>query len=317
MSNCSLFESFGGSVQKIRRLINPEVKEWSATNPSIGYSAEGGLVMAFRSSNYVINAETAEYLVTAGNKIQNKVYFCELNSDFKIQNLREVKFDSIPLADEDLKLVRGAEDAKLFWRNGFWHFTAVLKEPYGIPIPRMGTFRLKDDVAYFLDLNGFANEDNKKAEKNWMAPYSANSNFDFVYGPTQIVKDRELITVRDQSDEIRGIRGGSNLWDLEDGTYLAITHRTYVKKIEYFSSRKFGVVEAELRNYEHQFARYNEWGKLFQVSEPFQFISPGIEFAAGLVVVGDKVLVSFGREDVSSHLASIELKKVMEMLRDV
>lgn len=273
--------------------------------------------MTFRSSNYTIKTDTAEYLVTTGNKIQNKVYFCELDSQFQVQNLRQIKFDSIPLADEDLKLTRGPEDAKLFWRNGHWHFTAVMKEPYGIPIPRLATFMLKDDFAYFLDLNGFANEDNKKAEKNWMAPYSYNENFDFVYGPTQIVKDRELITVRDQNDEIKGLRGGSNLWQLSDETYLAIAHKTYIKKIEYFSSRKFGVVEAELRNYEHRFVRYNQWGKLFQMSEPFQFISGGIEFAAGLVVLDDKVLVSFGKEDVSSHLASIELNKVMEMLRDV
>lgn len=317
MSNYPLFESFGGSVQKIRRLIDPQIKEWSATNPSIGYSPKGGLVMTFRSSNYIIKSDTGEYLVTTGNKIQNKVYFCELDRNFQIQNLRQVKFDSIPLADDDLKLTRGPEDAKLFWRNGHWHFTAVMKEPYGIPIPRLATFMLKDDFAYFLDLNGFANEDNKKAEKNWMAPYSYNENFDFVYGPTQIVKDRELITVRDQSDEIKGLRGGSNLWELSDGTYLAVAHRTYIKKIEYFCSRRFGVVHGETRNYEHRFARYNQWGKLFQMSDPFQFISEGVEFAAGLVVLDDKVLVSFGREDVSSHLASIELSKVMEMLRDV
>lgn len=273
--------------------------------------------MAFRSSNYVIKKETAEYLVTTGNKIQNKVYFCELDSTLKVQNLRQIKFDTIPLQDEDLKIVRGAEDAKLFWRNDAWYFTAVLKEPYGIPIPRLATFVLKDDFAYFLDLNGFANEDNKKAEKNWMAPYSYNENFDFVYGPTKIVKDRELITVRDGSEEIRGLRGGSNLWELADGTYLAIVHKTYAKKIEYFCSRRFGVVSGELRNYEHRFARYNQWGKLFQLSEPFQFISEGVEFASGLVVLDDKVLVSFGKEDVASYLASIKLSKVMEMLRDV
>ena len=60
-------------------------------------------------------------------------------------------------------------------------------------------------MAYFLDLNGFTNEDNKKAEKNWMTPYKENPNFDYVYGPTQIVKDRELITVRDINDEIKNL----------------------------------------------------------------------------------------------------------------
>ena len=273
--------------------------------------------MAIRSSNYVVNPNTGEYSVTTGNKIQARVYFCQLNFDLEIENLREIKFEPIPLADEDLKVVRGAEDAKLFWRNGAWHFTAVMKEPYGIPVPRMAKFIIKNDVAYFLDLNGFTNEDNKKAEKNWMTPYKENPNFDYVYGPTQIVKDRELITVRDINDEIKNLRGGSNLWELEDGTYLAIVHKTYIKKIEYFSSRRFGVVHAEVRNYEHRFARYDYQGKLFQVSPPFQFIEKGIEFAAGLVVLGGQVVVSFGKNDAASYLASIELDKAMDMLRDV
>lgn len=317
MTNYPLFSSFGGFVKKVRRLIDPEVKTWSATNPSIAYSKEGGLVMAIRSSNYVVNPDTAEYTVTTGNKIQNKVYFCDLNFDLEIENLREIKFDPIPLADEDLKVVRGAEDAKVFWRNGEWYFTAVMKEPYGIPVPRMAKFIIKNDVACFMDLNGFINEDNKKAEKNWMTPYAENPNFDYVYGPDKIVKDRELITVRDLNDEIKNFRGGSNLWDLGDSTYLAIGHKTYIKKIEYFSSTRFGVVGAELRNYEHRFARYDYHGKLIQISEPFQFISGGIEFAAGLVVLGDQVVVSFGKNDVACYLASIELDKVMEMLRDV
>jgi hypothetical protein len=317
MLNYPLFSSFGGSVKKVRRLIDPEVQTWSATNPSIAYSSEGGLVMAIRSSNYVLDPRTAEYTVTTGDKIKNKVYFCELNSDLGIENLREIKFDSIPLADEDLRVVRGAEDAKLFWRNGAWHFTAVMKEPYGIPIPRMAKFIIKNDVAHFLDLNGFINEDNKKAEKNWMSPYNENPNFDYVYGPDKIVKDRELITVRDINEETSGLRGGSNLWDLGDETYLAIVHKTYIKKTEYFSSRRFGVVQAEIRNYEHRFARYDNQGRLFQLSPPFQFIGPGVEFAAGLVVLGEQVVVSFGKNDMASYLASIELSTTMSILRDV
>ena len=79
MLSYPLFSSFGGSVKKVRRFIDPEVKTWSATNPSIAYSDEGGLVMVIRSSNYVVNPDTAEYSVTTGNKIQNKVYFCQLN----------------------------------------------------------------------------------------------------------------------------------------------------------------------------------------------------------------------------------------------
>ena len=47
----------GGKIHNVRRLANPEVKEWSATNLSIGYHKTTGYIGMFRSGNYVITEQ--------------------------------------------------------------------------------------------------------------------------------------------------------------------------------------------------------------------------------------------------------------------
>jgi hypothetical protein len=51
------------------------------------------------------------------------------------------------------------------------------------------------------------------------------------------------------------------------------------------------------------------------VSQGFQFYKPGVEFAAGIVADKKDFIISFGREDVSSHLAVIPQKIVLDGLR--
>jgi predicted GH43/DUF377 family glycosyl hydrolase len=65
------------------------------------------------------------------------------------------------------------------------------------------------------------------------------------------------------------------------------------------------------------FSRYNKYGKLIQISEPFKFTNASIEFAAGLIIKDNHVIVSFGRNDVSAHLAKLKVSTVMKMLKDL
>jgi hypothetical protein len=71
------------------------------------------------------------------------------------------------------------------------------------------------------------------------------------------------------------------------------------------------------KDYTHLFARYDERGTLVELSEEFKFISSGIEFAAGMVEMGDDLVITFGKEDVSSHYARINKKLVLSMLKPI
>jgi hypothetical protein len=317
MFDYPLFTELGGTVKQVRRLIDPQDKFWSAFNPSIALAPNGEIKMTLRSSNYIIKKETGELVITQGNKIQNRVYLCDLDNDLKVSNIERITFGDIPWQDTNVIMTRGAEDAKLYYRDGSWQFTAIVKEADGVPIPRLVRFVIHGTRAEMIEFGGFNGEDPSKAEKNWMLPYKENEHFDYIYSSTKKVLNRFLYNVRDDNEHTKNIRGGSNLWKLDDGTYLALVHKTYVKKVEYYDSNRFGVCTNSVKNYEHRFARYNEYGVLFQLSEPFQFLGHGIEFGAGLIVKNDEVWVSFGKEDISSHIGKIKLETVMEMLKEV
>jgi predicted GH43/DUF377 family glycosyl hydrolase len=61
--------------------------------------------------------------------------------------------------------------------------------------------------------------------------------------------------------------------------------------------------------------QYDEQGKILKTTDMFNFINKSVEFAAGLAIYNDKVLVSFGALDSSAHIASIPLKNILSALR--
>lgn len=311
--NYPLFSELGGSTRQIRRLPDPNEKNWSAFNPSIAWSPKG-YAATIRSSNYVIMPPTDEiYVVTAG-PIRNRVWFCELTDSLDIDKstLRQIDFNS---GEYNIIFKRGVEDAKLFWRGAWWFTGTILERE--VPIARVGLFQLQGDTAVLRELLDYDWLNPKRVEKNWMVSYERNAHFDYIYGPTTVVRDGELMEVRKMSDALIGLRGSGHLWGLGTGSYLAIVHKMYPKPIEVWDLRTFSYRKSDIKNYTHLFARYSSEGVLTGLSQEFQFESSGIEFAAGIVVDGGDVYVSYGSKDVSSHIATIKLKTVMKMLEDV
>lgn len=309
-----LISELGGAVRYLRRLPDPEDKRWSALNPSIGVSP-GGYAVAIRSSNYIIDPTTGCLNVVTGGLVKNRMWFCYLTDELELdkETLGEISFDSGPY---DLDMKRGCEDPKLFWRDGSWYFTAVILE-ISIPIARIGLFKLDGYHATLLEIYNYEWMDPQRVEKNWMAPYEKSKYFDYIYGPNLIVSNGKLQYAATIPDELRGMRGSGNLWQLSDGSYLAICHRMYAKVIRFWDPRSFAVRDSALRNYTHLFVKYSERGVVTHVSDEFQFLDRGIEFAAGILVKDEIVHVSFGSKDVSSHIADIPLSTVLDMLKEV
>ncbi len=312
------FESIGGTVKKALRFVNPDDKNWSAFNPSIGMAPDGSMAMTIRSSNYILKPEIGKYEVITGNLVRNKTWFCKVDENLEISDLSEVNYYPVSYLDVSVKMVRGAEDAKLFWRDGSWQFTAVLKEPdFGIPIPRIGVFKFDGKNAQLIEIEHFDKESPDVAEKNWMTPYEKNPNFDYVYNETSVIKNNELLKVRETSEIIKNMRGGSNLWDLGDKTYLGLTHQTFVKWINYYDAQSFGYVKSHVRDYFHYFVRYDYFGKIVEISPAFKFLNPGVEFGSGLIVNNKNVIISFGQNDRTAYLGKISLNSVLKIMKEV
>jgi len=291
----------GGKIENIRRLADPYIKEWSATNLSIGYHESTGYIAMFRSGNYVIS-EKGEYKVVTEAYIKSKIYIAEL--DLKTYKLRNVRMLDVENLSKEGSLTRGLEDPKLFWRDNAWHFTCVTMEKGHTEKARMAICRLSKDLNKIESFEKFAGADANKPEKNWMLSPEPNEYFDWIYGPTSIIKNNKLICNLNDSQELGSLRGNSNLYPLEDGTYLAVVHRLFTRTIMNYNKRF----------YVHYFAKYDKKGTLIALSRGFIFENNGVEFAAGLTTYGDDFLISYGSEDVSSHIAILPQELVFKSL---
>jgi len=302
--------ALGGYIVDVRRLVDPTNKNWSAFNPSIAHHPRKGYAMTVRSSNYVIT-DRGEYKVVDGGLIKSQVWFSELDKNLKLKDLRKIDLSGV-----EPKLSRGLEDAKLFVRDGKWMFSAVVLEE-SVPKARMAIASLDAKGTRVTKLDIFPSTDAGRVEKNWMVSPEENPYFDFIYGPNQIVKGDQMISWMTDHPVISALRGGSNLMPMGDGNYLAVTHRMFGKQDSYFQPETFGMVHSDRREYVHYFVKYDEKGIIRAMSDGFIFYKPGVEFAAGLTSRKKELLISFGREDVSSHIAVMPYETVLKSLRPV
>jgi hypothetical protein len=97
-----------------------------------------------------------------------------------------------------------------------------------------------------------------------------------------------------------GLRGGTQLVRVDDDAWLGIGH-----EMKFVNGKKY---------YWHVFYLVNSLGAMRAASEPMKLAPNGIEFAAGLAVEGDRVVVSFGIDDMACRLGETRLSAVMEKL---
>lgn len=303
---------YNAITKELARFTDPTDTHWSATNPSIGYSPKKGYAVTIRSSNYYI-APNGTYTVTHGaNSIKNRIWFAELDKQFVLKNLRQIDFSML-----NIKLDRGMEDPKLFWRDSAWHFTCVMMEKRFCEVARMAICRLDEKAKKVVHVERFSGIEVKRPEKNWMLPAKENSYFDFIYGPNATVKNGVLTTLMSDNQTLHALRGSTNLLDLGDTTYLGVMHRTIGRHTTVQENNSFGSVKAYLRNYTHCFVRFDEKGKIIATSEHFQFRKSGVEFAAGIVEHQNNFLISYGVQDIAAFLVTIPKKTVLDSLEAI
>lgn len=303
------FRELGGVTGEFLRYVDPDVKSWSAFNPSIAYSPEFGYAATIRSSNYTIEEATGAIDVRVGNLVKSEVWYATFDDKFELASRVKIKFDS-----NGPSLSRGVEDARLFWRNGSWHFTAIMLEKEHTPYARVVMYKYDPVSNLAIFVKKWDGPDVFRPEKNWMTTPEVNPNFDFIYGATGVIKDDLLIGKPSTNKVLGGLRGNTNLHPMGDGTYLALMHSLYLKGGNIFSQRTMSMQRASYRKYTHQFVRFDNYGTVIEISDEFIFDDLDIEFAAGIVEKDGKYVISYGRKDVTSHLAIIDKQRVKDML---
>ena len=339
---------FGAKVKQIARFC--EEPEWTAYNPSICYTEEYGYLVLLRSSNGWLRdhrsecqPELGEELTTQDSyenpgewyqqsyinsvlgsegKFRNRMFIGTLNpSTLTLSKIKEVDLTQA-YKNFHVDLFRGIEDGRLYHDGNTLRISATIWESGKIPVARICNLPLDMSSGNPVagDIEMFDSPvDEDTVEKNWMPVHRTSLYnekdiaFDYIYNPGQTynIETRELTNVGGPTPS--RVRGGGQLIGLENGTMLGIIHQCV--SAEYIRFANLSQEPLFRRRYVHRFMQYNEQGQILKTTDMFNFINKSVEFAGGLSIYNDKVLVSFGALDSSSHIASIPLKKILSALR--
>ena len=194
------------------KILNVNTGKDVSYNPGLARSSDGELFISIRAC--VTNRKSING-ITHPLGYENFLYLGKLDEKkLEISGLKEI------VPDRDYGwTIWGIEDVRLFWREDGLHGIGVILPLEGGLVKlrqaeilidyKAGTYKLLKDLG-----RPFGH-----AEKNWSPTEAANDNFDFVYSPTQIVKDGKVIG----EDNDLFIHNGTPLIPYGNG-YISIGH---------------------------------------------------------------------------------------------
>ena len=291
-----------------------------AMNPSI-YEHEGEIWRVVRTVNYRIEDDGRYTIKDEGNVIRTENLLVRPYGNFKVLPIVDSVESSKGRTDF---VVQGYEDLRLFrWRDGWWATCTVRdRSPDGRAQIALLELNVKSDhvVVERCVVQEYGAEQH---QKNWtpILPWKVPSDEEelrFLYAyesgtilkvdPSDLQAKVEIEQTERPVQNLRAVKGGSQLvpFTLNPGRherdgYLAVVHesidghgkRIYLHRLVWMSS------DLQVR----------------LVSDPFVFDHVGIEFAPGLAVVGDKVVISYGYEDREARYVEAPIRSVEGFLK--
>jgi hypothetical protein len=263
-------------------------------NPGLARDPDGKVFISIRSC--VTNLELFENMEHP-NHYRNFLHVGILNEkSLEIEGLKLVE----PEKEYD-GFQWGIEDVRLFWREDGLHGIGVIipieQEQYKLRQAEILINYEKGTYKYIKDHGRPFGH----AEKNWSPTEQPNDNFDFIYSPSQIVKDDKVIG--EPNDLF--IHNGTPLIHYEDG-YISIGHAVCAVLGQ--------------RTYAQIALKWSAEGKLLEHSQFFHFnvgwrqkLEETIEFASGLLwskgKEGEELLVGLGVKDEVAGICKVDISK--------
>ena len=293
--------------------IEPAFPGWSLFNPTI-LRHHDRLVGIVRSSNYQIVEGRYVMPEADGQTIRTENLLVDLRPDLTVERVRQIKNPDYPTTDFP---VTGLEDCRLRHTQTGIGVSATIRN--AAPFDgrcRIATADLDFDAAELHNLRVIAGLQTQEHEKNWMPIepgegfwggwlYSASHNGHAVTAdPDTNCPGGYLLRQRQPAPALaRGFRGGGQVVRWGQG-WLGIVHEV-------------AHMPTGHRVYEHRFVSWDDSFRLAAISEPFAFRElRAIEFAAGLALLGDRVVVSFGVRDAEAWLVEIPSDAVASLLHE-
>lgn len=325
---------------------------WSAFNPSITSTWDLGYIVSLRSSNNYMQDHREERRTEYGEEItgpdsytdpneweglgsytslwqgkpvyRNRFFIAKLDiKKLMLGSIHEVDLSATEEAAKPINLSRGLEDGRIYHDGTSLRASFTAFEPKTPPYSaRIANVRLdipSMEKAATSEFNLFDSPKSVEAvEKNWMPvekgniPEDERPSWDYIYetGATYTIATNTM-------EKVGGyelpLRGGAQLVRTIDGDYLAIMHQVVSAETMRFAS----ITKSPLarRRYVHRFVLFNKDGQVVKVSDKFNFLNKSIEFASGLAIHEDRVIVTFGAIDCYAFVSSLSYDAVMASLR--
>jgi tetratricopeptide (TPR) repeat protein len=319
----SASELFGMEARAID--FTPEAG-WTASNPSICASGGGRVRCVVRTVNYrIVNGTYVtppEDMVRDEGRwkgwqiIRTRNFLLDLDVDLQTT-------DAVELVDKtgDARTsysVHGFEDARLFTWKDTWWASATVCDFTEDGRREIALLQIADDGSV-TRAEALRGPWSANAQKNWMplvdgdavkfiyatsldGDVGSTTIFDLVEASDPEARPRYTIQPPDGAAYGHGrLRGGSQAVRVEGG-WIFIVHDVA------FPGGKG-------RMYLHRFVFLDDKLRLVSMTDPFYFEKLGIEFCAGLAIVGDKLVASYSINDASARLGIFEWGRVLRALR--
>lgn len=226
-------------------------------------------------------------------------YLCKLDPN-TLEIASFAKVDTTKLDVKPLWEFVGLEDVRLTkWDNKLL-YSGVRRDTTANGVGRMELSEIVNNAE--VTRNRIEPPTEAYCEKNWMPIVDMPYHYVKWTFPLEIVKvdpitnTSETVILKENTKEFaRDVRGGSQV--IPFGDYrIALTHEVDLWHNE--NGRKDG-------QYYHRFIVWDKDWNVVTVTEDFKFMTARIEFACGMAVHKDEILVTFAFQDTTSFLLRI------------
>lgn len=309
----------GGNIKPIY-IDNKDSKGTGLCNASILYN-DDIIHMILRNVEYTLHCSENEqkyqscfegplsyYHKDDDLNLRTTNFYCIIDKE-TLEIKKYSKIDTSKLDVTPIWTFIGLEDARLVYWDNKYYGVGVRRDTTTNGQGRMEFSELEIDENSVKEISRTRIEvENKESycEKNWMP--IKNKPFHFVKwcNPTEIVRvdfenkiAKQVHIGKDIIDLPFDLRGGSQLIDWYDNTYLAIVH-----ECKFISKNFNGYKDAD---YYHRFIIWNNDWTIRYISEPFNFMTAKVEFCTGLEEIDNNIIISFGFQDNACY--AIKLTK--------
>ena len=230
--------------------------------------------------------------------------YCEINEQDEIGNYCKIDTSKFDTYEPQWDFV-GLEDARLFRWDEKLYISGVRRDTTTNGQGRMELSEIIKDGDTVKEVSRLRiqppKDPNSYCEKNWMPVLHMPYHYIKWTNPTELVRVNPLTGVSyteylgNQIDLPRDIRGGTQVirWR---GYNIALTH-----EVDLFKSkvgRKDGV-------YRHRFIVWDDNWNIVKHTTDFSIMNAHVEFAVGMCIHNNDILISFGFQDNAAYLLRI------------